>query len=88
MKTDSCVEDITSLREKKKWERKIKKKKKNAVHTQYFQDIVKQQIGTLLIAQLCGQNINQSSHFSLTKIKYVSHIQENSFNICDAHTAT
>lgn len=73
---------------KKKKKKKRKGKKKNAVHIQYFQDIVKQQIGTLLIAQLCGQNINQSSHFSFAKIKYVSHIQENSFNICDAHTAT
>lgn len=33
MKTDSCVEDITSLREKKKWERKIKKKKKCSTHS-------------------------------------------------------
>lgn len=56
-----CVEDITSLR------------KKAAVHVQYFWDIIKQQIGTLFTAQICGKNINQSSYLSFARIKYASH---------------
>lgn len=56
-----CAEDINSLR------------KKAAVCVQYFWDIRKQQIGTIFTAQIC-RNINQSSHLSFPRIKYVSHI--------------